>query len=131
VLFGSVARRDAREDSDIDLLIVARDLPRGTAVRRRLFLDRWRKLRAAKSLPAVEWNLIVKTPQEAEYHSPLYLDMTEDAVLLFDRDGFFNGVLCAMRDRMRTLGSCRKYLPNGTWYWDLKPDFQYGEEVEL
>jgi len=61
----------------------------------------------------------------------LYLDMTEDAVLLFDRGGFFGNVLNAMRERMRALESRRKYLPDGTWYWDLKPDFRYGEDVEL
>ena len=131
VLFGSVARGDARETSDIDLLVVARDLPRSAADRRRLFLERWRDVRSARSLAAAEWNLIVKSPEEAGYHSPLYLDMTEDAVLLFDRGGFFGNVLNAMRERMRALGSRRKYLPDGTWYWDLKPDFRYGEDVEL
>jgi uncharacterized protein len=131
VLFGSVARGESREASDIDLLVVARDLPRSAADRRRLFLERWREVRSAKSLAAPEWNLIVKSPKEAEYHSPLYLDMTEDAVRLFDRGGFFGNVLDAMRERMKALGSRRKYLPDGTWYWDLKPDFRYGEDVEL
>ena len=64
VLFGSVARGDARETSDIDLLVVARDLPRSAADRRKLFLERWRDVRSARSLAAAEWNLIVKSPEE-------------------------------------------------------------------
>jgi hypothetical protein len=32
---------------------------------------------------------------------------------------------------MRALGSRRVYLADGSWYWDLKPDFRPGEVVEL
>ena len=74
---------------------------------------------------------MTKTPEEARHHSPLYLDMVEDAVLLVDRDGFFTTVLDAMRARMRELGSRRVFLDDGNWYWDLKPDFRFGEVVEI
>ena len=131
VLFGSVARGDARGDSDIDMLIVANDLPHGARDRRALFLDRWRALRDQNPLPSAEWNLIVKSPEEAEYHSPLYLDMTEEALFLFDRDGFFKRVLLRMKERMEALGSRRKFLSDGSWYWDLKPDYRFGEDVEI
>jgi hypothetical protein len=32
---------------------------------------------------------------------------------------------------MRALGSRRVYLADGSWYWDLKPDFRFGEVVEI
>jgi len=82
-------------------------------------------------LPAVEWNLVVKSPDEATYRSPLYLDMVEDAVIVVDRGRFFENVLAGMRARMRELGSRRVHLPDGSWYWDLKPDFRWGEVVEI
>ena len=44
---------------------------------------------------------MTKTPDEAQHHSPLYLDMVEDGILLVDRGGFFDAVLAAMRERMR------------------------------
>lgn len=131
VLFGSVARREARPTSDIDVLLVADGLPRRLAERRQPFLDAWEVARAALGLAPIEWNLIVKTPDEATYRSPLYLDMVEDAVLVLDRDGFFEQVLAGMRARMRELGSRRVHLPDGSWYWDLKPDFRWGEVVEI
>ena len=131
VLFGSVARRQARPTSDIDVLLVADGLPRRHADRRQPFLDAWESARAAGGLPPVEWNLIVKTPDEARYRSPLYLDMVEDAVMLLDRGGFFEEVLTGMRGRMRELGSRRVHLPDGSWYWDLKPDFRWGDVVEI
>ena len=52
-------------------------------------------------------------------------------MLLLDRGAFFANVLDAMRARMRALGSRRVFLEDGNWYWDLKPDFRFGEVVEI
>lgn len=131
VLFGSVARGEARPTSDIDVLLVAEGLPRSQADRRQPFLDAWETTRATRGLPPIEWNLVVKTPDEATYRSPLYLDMTEDAILILDHGHFFDAVLAGMRERMRELGSRRVHLPDGSWYWDLKPDFRWGDVVEI
>ena len=131
VLFGSVARQQAGPASDIDLLLVAKDLPRALADRRRPFLESWERARAARALPYAQWNLVVKSPEEGRVRSPLYLDIVEDGILILDREHFFEGVLSAMRERMRILGSRRVYLADGTWYWDLKPDFKPGEIIEL
>jgi hypothetical protein len=131
VLFGSVARGEARESSDIDLIVVADGFPRSLRERRRPLIDDWRRVRAANGLPAVEWNLVTKSPDEARVHSPLYLDVVEDGILILDRGGFFQEVLSEMRARMRALGSRRVYLDDGSWYWDLKPDFRFGEVVEI
>lgn len=131
VLFGSLARGDAGEQSDIDLLVIAEGLPSSLADRRRPLVEEWRRVQEARDLPSVEWNLVVKTPAEARFHSPLFLDIVLDGILLVDRDGFFEAVLQEMRARMRELGSRRVFLSDGTWYWDLKPDFRFGEVVEL
>lgn len=131
VLFGSVARRQARPESDIDLVLVAEGFPRALVDRRRPFLDLWETARAARALPAVQWNLVTKSPEEAQVRSPLYLDIVEEGILILDRGRFFEGVLAGMRERMRVLGSRRVHLDDGTWYWDLKPDFRFGEVVEI
>ena len=131
VLFGSVARREARPTSDIDVLLVAEGLPRSLADRRQPFLEAWERVRAARGLPHVDWNLIVKTPDEARYRSPLYLDIVEEGILILDRGRLFEDVLAGMRARMRELGSRRIHLPDGSWYWDLKPDFRWGDVVEI
>lgn len=131
VLFGSVARGQARPSSDIDLLVVAEGFPRSLRDRRRPLLETWEQVRTAQALPYVEWNLVTKSPEEARFHSPLYLDIVEDGILLLDRAGSFEAVLSEMRERMRALGSRRIYLDDGSWYWDLKPDFRFGEVVEI
>src|SRR5438034_6738493 len=50
VLFGSVARREARSNSDVDVLLVAEGLPRQHADRRQPFLDTWEAARTARVL---------------------------------------------------------------------------------
>ena len=131
VLFGSVARGQSTAHSDIDLLVISEGFPRSLVERRRPLLAAWSRARARHALPAVDWNLVTKTPEEARFHSPLYLDIVEDGILLVDRGQFFETVLDAMRARMRELGSRRVFLDDGSWYWDLKPDFRFGEVVEI
>jgi hypothetical protein len=134
IVYGSRARGTHRVESDLDVLIVIRGLPRLRAERHALVRPiKWAIDRAHRQLRGSEppyLSYLVKTPEEAAYHSPLYLDMTEDAVLAYDRDGFFDGVLEAMRRRMAALGSMRVWLEGG-WYWVLKPDAVWGEPIEI
>lgn len=131
VLFGSVARGRSTARSDIDLLVIADGFPRSLRERRRPLLAAWSRVRARAGLPAVEWNLVTKSPEEARCRSPLYLDIVEDGILLMDRADFFRTVLDGMRARMQELGSRRVFLDDGRWYWDLKPDFRFGEVVRI
>lgn len=134
VVYGSRARGTHRDDSDIDVLIVIKGLPPDRAGRHALLqpikqaVDREHAATWGRLAPHLAY--IVKTPEEASHHAPLYLDMTEDAVLVWDRDGFFAGVLDGLRRRMAELGSRRVWLDDG-WYWILKPDMRWGERVEL
>ena len=134
VVYGSRARGTHRADSDLDVLIVVRDLPRPRGERHALLrpikqaIDQEHRQTRGGEPPYLAY--LAKTPEEAAYHSPLYLDMTEDAVLAYDRDGFFQGVLEAMRRRMAALGSTRVWLEGG-WYWLLQPDAAWGERIEI
>ena len=73
---------------------------------------------------------VIKTETEAQKTHLLYLDMTEEAVILFDRGEFFARVLARLRERLRELGAQRKQLGR-IRYWDLKPDFKPGEVIWL
>ena len=131
VLFGSVARGTAHRSSDIDLLVVADGFPISLSQRRRGLQVEWTRVQRERGLANVEWSLVTKTPEEARVHSPLYLDIVEDGIVLIDRAGFFQVVLDVMRARMQALGSRRIFLADGSWYWDLRPDFQFGDVVEI
>lgn len=135
VVFGSVGRGTPRPDSDVDLLIIATDLPHGrlrrveefSAVEDRLreALRAWRERGVSTCLSPV-----FKTPEEARRGSPLFLDMVEDAKILYDRDDFFSGLLSSLRERLAQLGA-RRIWHGDAWLWDLKPDYRPGEIFEL
>lgn len=73
---------------------------------------------------------LIKTPKEALQGSPLFLDMVDDADIIFDKDGFFSAILDNFKNRLNSLGAKRIWMGN-SWYWVLKPDFKPGEVFEL
>ncbi len=134
-IFGSAGRGTPHPDSDIDLLIVAEDLPQGRVRRVAAFQGVEAAMeqllsdaRAAGVAP--ELSPVIKTPAEVLQGSPLFLDMTEDARILYDRDGFLRSVLDRLRARLESLGARRIWRGNA-WHWDLKPDFKPGDVIEL
>ena len=135
VLYGSVARREATANSDIDLFVACEALPEGRFARLRLLDVAERRVAAdiaALRARGIETRLsvIVRTRTEAQRTVPLYLDMVEDALLLYDRDGFFAGVLARLRERLTELGAERRQRGR-VRYWILKRDFTPGEVIEL
>jgi predicted nucleotidyltransferase len=134
-VFGSVGRGTPRCGSDIDLLLVVHDLPRGRFQRLEEFLPveaRLEPLLTAGDLehPAIALSPVFKTPEEVEAGSPLFLDMVDDARILYDPDGFLEQYFDRLRARLCQLGARRIWRGNA-WYWDLKPDLKPGEVFTL
>ncbi|RMF31951.1 MAG: nucleotidyltransferase domain-containing protein [Chloroflexi bacterium] len=134
-LYGSVARGQAGPASDIDLFIVLREAPRG-ALRRRALLEPVREQLTADLEPLWDQGIytdfveVIRSEEEARHFHPLYLDMTLEAELLYDRDGFLARVLDGVRQRLEVLGAQRLSLGR-IHYWDLKPTLRPGEAIEL
>jgi predicted nucleotidyltransferase len=137
VLYGSVARGTARPGSDVDLLLVLRDVPAGYWRRLQPLLPILRSLRDEPCWKMLEGkgltpflSLLVLSLEEANENRFLYLDMIEEAIILVDQGGFFSKKLESLRRRLKELGA-KKIRRNRDWYWDLKPDLKLGDSVLL
>ncbi len=135
-VFGSVARGEEREGSDIDVLTVVDGLPADIGRRvqetSQVHLEireseAYRRLRA-QGKPALISDILL-TPEELKGHPPIMLDMVDDAVILYD-EGILRAELEALRRRMEELGT-RKVRTKRGHYWILKPGLKPGEVVEL
>jgi predicted nucleotidyltransferase len=128
VLFGSRARGTARQDSDMDLLIVARGLPGSRLARQHIL---FRLARTVSEELADALMPVPLTPEEAATVKPFYLGMLSGHRILRDPGGFFAGVLARLEGRLRDLGARRHVDADGYEYWDLKPDWKPGDVVIL
>lgn len=138
VVYGSVARGLARPESDTDVIVVTKSMPAGITPRmRRLVdvMDRLEETKAAKDLKKRGINAWVQfhplSMKEARLHRPIYLDVVEDGVILYDSKSFMESVMEELRGRLEELGAKRVFLADGSWYWDLKPNIRRGEAVEI
>lgn len=134
-VFGSVGRGTPRYGSDVDLLLVVRGLPHGRFNRVEEFLPVEAHVERALTVgetghPTIALSPVFKTPEEVEAGSPLFLDMVDDAQVLYDPHGFLTTYFDRLRARLRQLGA-RRIRRGNAWYWELKPDLKPGEVFTL
>lgn len=85
----------------MDLLIVAERLPNG----------RLKRLQTRLSP-------VFRTPEELELGGPLFLDMVEDVLILYDPHDLLRGYLGRLKEDLRRRGA-RRLRYKGSWYWDF------------
>ena len=123
VLFGSRARGDARQASDYDIFIIAKDLP--VKPFRRLLSIRY----PLKGQFEEKLSIIAKTPEEVLSTFPsFFLDLALDGIILFDRDEFFMGIQKKTKEIIAQAGLQRK-KDNGDYYWEWKRPPKKGWEI--
>jgi len=138
IAFGSVARGDFSQGSDIDILIVLDKVSGSLGRRIRQFSKAMKayweseqyKKAVKEGVPRYLQPLILSV-EELKSHPPILLDMTTDALVLYDRDQVFQREIEIIKKRMEELGSKRVYLDEKRWYWVLKPGMKIGEVVEI
>jgi len=137
MLFGSIARGDWDENSDIDILVVVDDWKNKPIWVRIQDLGRVKKLlentvEFKKALNAGFWPIIQNYPlnlEEAKRFNRIYLDAIIDGIILYDKDNFLRNVLDNFRRKMESMGSMRITLPNGKFYWILNGSMKAGEVI--
>jgi len=131
VLFGSVARGTAREESDIDILIILKDAPNSYYERLKPVIDVELEMRKdVEGMPPI-FSSIILSQDEAKQNRNIFLYMIDHSIILYDTDDFFKNRLSELKNRLVQLGSKKVLLNDDTWYWNLKPDIEAGEIIEL
>ena len=137
VLYGSVARWTERKDSDIDVCLVFKHLPESRHKRTLLIFPVIKAVRERESYQLLyrdgylpEISPVLYTSEEIENTKPVFLDMVDEGIVLFD-DGTWNRKISDLRHRMEELGTHKVILPDGGYYWVIKPGLRLGEVVSL
>ncbi len=134
VLFGSAARGEAGEGSDIDILIVAEKF--GKEGRFEVFNEIEKDLKASeeyRELKEKKLGTLISpvplTPSEVEKNPSILLDIVTDGIILYDVDDFIENKIESLRKKLKKMGSKKIFLDDKRYYWDLKPDYKLGEVV--
>lgn len=137
VLFGSLARGDVHKYSDIDLLVIAEGVPKEYGERVKLLIpiidkvapyriELWRKRGIYPDI-----DIILLDRVEGDINHPFYLDLVTDAIIVYDRDRYIERRINELRSKLIKLGAMKIELPDGRYYWVLKPGLRWGEVLEL
>ena len=118
VIFGSYARGEQRRDSDIDLLIVLKEIKDRYEVMRKFLLAEdilentlYPKLREKGFEPYI--SPIIYDVKTATKFRPLYMLMIFEAKILYDREGIMSKTLERIRRRLEELGAKREKFGRG------------------
>lgn len=135
--FGSAARGEASPESDLDVLVIAEDLPKDFGLRVRETSKIHESLRKGETYMRMRSegragfiSDVYLTPDEARSHPPILLDIADHGVIAYDRGSFLAGVLQDIRKRLKELGG-RKVKAKKGYYWVLKPNATATEVVEI
>ncbi len=135
-IFGSVARGQAQNVSDLDLLLISDEFKgsMGKRIERMLCVED----AVQEEIDWLQGHAIFTTlsffplrPSEAKALPRLFLDMTEDAIIIYDTDLFLECLLLELKAKLLKQGAIRVFLDKTHWYWDLKPDYKFGEKIEI
>ncbi len=135
VLYGSIARGEAKAYSDIDLLILYEGSHLETSkiyaktVNESRRTEEYKKFIEMGIYPEISPYFL--TVEELRENPLILLDIMEEGIVLMDRGKTFDKLVKKFKKITKELGSRKVFLKDGSWYWELKPDWKLGEELEI
>ncbi|MCI4369516.1 MAG: nucleotidyltransferase domain-containing protein [Thermoplasmata archaeon] len=131
-LFGSAARGTDSPESDLDLLVL---VDRRTASPMDDARTRARIGRLSAGARMEEWEtrrhfhqvqVVIAIPSDLDRPGPLFLDLSQDAHVLWDPSGVLARGLRRFAARLRSAGARRRHSSQLGTYWDLGRAFAEG-----
>ncbi|MCX8188967.1 MAG: nucleotidyltransferase domain-containing protein [Nitrososphaeria archaeon] len=139
VLFGSLSKGTAKPESDIDLLVVAKELPESYSERTSIIHEivsfklmddiiiyLWKNYGIYADL-----DILLIDERETNITHPFYLDMVKDAIIIYDKNNIMSNKIEEVRKKLEKIGAKRFEEPDGSWYWILSPAPDMVREIEL
>lgn len=117
--FGSCARGDETEWSDIDILLIAENLP-AHPLERLYFIYRPIKEPNWTSKVKSERPIAILARTKKEFTAdvtPLHLDLAEDAEVFYDPEGFLREKLSRVRELIEEAGLERRRIGESLFWW--------------
>lgn len=124
VLYGSWARGESRPGSDVDLLLIAHNLPP----------DRFERVNYVHRLVVGRFqrriSVLAKEPAEFEGYFPsLYLDIGLDGIILYDPKGYMADKLVRIHEIIEEAGLYRVRRDGELmWLWKRQPALNWAIE---
>lgn len=136
VVYGSVARGEAKMDSDVDMLVIMED--EGSLGRR---VDGLLKVETSGRVgEELNWlygngvdthvSFLPLNPEEARFFPPILLDVIDEGISVFD-DGFYSSLVEEKREALTKIGARRVFISRDEWFWDLKPVMKLEDVIEI
>jgi predicted nucleotidyltransferase len=135
-IYGSVARGKAKFNSDLDILIVSDDF-KGTLASRidelitieEKVFDEIERLKRDGIYTSLSFLPLRK--EEVTRFPLILLDLTEEGIIIYDEEFFLEKILVKLKAKLIELNARRIFIDEDTWYWDLKPDYKFGEIISI
>jgi len=132
IVYGSVARGTAKNESDVDTLIISDDFVGsvGSRIERLCRIENlikdeldWLRLKEVFA----DFSFYPFRREEVERLPLLLLDLTEDAIIIVDRENYFENLLIKLKAKLISTNAKRVFIDQDKWYWNLNPDLKVGE----
>ncbi|MEA3487835.1 MAG: nucleotidyltransferase domain-containing protein [Euryarchaeota archaeon] len=134
VIYGSYARDEARLNSDIDLFIILTHKEDLKSTIERFYENIEKNIAAELTVLYTKYGIdmdlspFILSTEEANYFHPIYLDMIDNAELIYDKNNFFKQILNSVSE-LKTKYGFRKEPVGNTFLWDIKNKNLLGERI--